>query len=154
MKQKFSFILILSLLLVSFVSQAQRVLTDEERILLQGSSEFSQKATKAVENYAVFRSTDDGVTGIDGAIGSVTEFHKRAKDKLISVNIVKNGSTDPLIPYRYVQLSKAKQFSGLPAAPAPLEDILTAWTPLIYEEFASPYFDILGESIDFTIVGN
>jgi len=156
MKKLFSLILV-SLTLSVFAPAAEaRLLTDSERILLQGSSRFLELATKAVENYANFRANDDGVSApYGGAIGDLAEFIKRAKDKQLGVNILKTGVNDPLIAYRFMQLSKAKDYGDLAAAPTTADDIIDEWiADNTFEEFASAYFDIIGDGLDMTIGGN
>jgi hypothetical protein len=140
-------ILILLLTLVSFVGYSQRVLTDDERQTLSTSETFKQKCQWAVRNYATYWSGHDG-----SGLTTTAQKMKWAKDRISSVEILKNNTVDQDIAIRFLNASKAKTFSGLSAAPASEASIIAAWvTANTFDEFVSQYFDLIADDIDFTI---
>ncbi len=127
---------------------ALRVLTDQERQQLQGSSEFLEAAQWAVRNYAAYWSIHDGAALAGAAL------IKWVKDRLKSVNIVLNDINDPAIALKFVKLSKGMQFD-LGAAVQPTATIIAAFQAgNKFEECASLYFDLEGEQINFSLSGN
>lgn len=127
---------------------ALRVLTDVERQALQSSNEFSEKAQWAVRDYASYWSIHDGA-GLSGA-----QLIKWVKDRLQSVSIVLNDVNDPLVALRFVKVSKGMQFD-LGVAPVDTQVIIDAFQAgNKFEECASLYFDLQGESINFSVNGN
>lgn len=127
---------------------ALRVLTDDERQALQGSSQFLEKAQWAVRNYAAYWSIHDG-SGLSG-----TTLIKWAKDRLLSVDIVVNDISDPSIALKFVKLSKGMQFD-LASAPVATSAIISAFVSSNkFEECSSLYFDLQGEQVNFSINGN
>lgn len=143
-------ILILAIALcASMPSFAQRVLTDDERQALSTSAVFQQKCQWAVRNYATYWSEHDG-----SGMTTTAQKMKWAKDRITSIEILKNNSVDQDIAIRFLNYSKAKTFSGLSAAPASEASIIAAWvTGNTFDEFVSKYFDLLADDIDF-VIGN
>ena len=130
---------------------ALRVLTNEERLLLAGSPEFSNKVKMAVRDAGDYWSINDGST----MTGTLAERLTWAKNRFIGVGIVLNDSyvnnTD--LVSKAIKASKGMQFD-LEAAPQSVENILLAITPVKYEEIAALLMDIFGEDLNGTIGGN
>lgn len=127
---------------------ALRVLTDDERQALQGSSQFLEKAQWAVRNYAAYWSIHDG-SGLSG-----TALIKWAKDRMQSVDVVINDISDPSVALKFVKLSKGMQFDLAPANVATATIIAAFVAGNKFEECASLYFDLQGEQINFSVNGN
>lgn len=128
---------------------ALRILTDTERQTLLDSEDFRKKCDWAARDYSVYWADNDGA-----AATTLEERIKWGKDRIIGVRIVTTDVNDPFIPVRFLNAGKGKEFE-LEEAPQPLEVLLEAWvTSNAFQEFVSEYFDILGETINFSVVGN
>jgi hypothetical protein len=136
----------IAFLLISFASFSQRVLTEEERQQLLGSSIFSEKCQWAVRDYAAYWSIHDGA-----GLATESDRIKWAKDRQLSIAILKNDITDPHLVVRFLNASKGKQFT-LGAAPQSTATIIAAWdSGNAFEEFVAQYFSVLGDDINFSI---
>lgn len=127
---------------------ALRVLTDVEKQELKNNSLFLEKCQWAVRDYASYWAIHDGA-GLDAA-GRI----KWAKDRLNSVAIHLNDSTDSAMALKFCKLAKGMQFD-LGASPQTAETIIAAMVSgNKFEELASQYFDLIGEATNFSITGN
>lgn len=143
-------ILIIAFLLTSIISFAQsnRVLSEAERQQLLGSSAFKEKCEWAVRDYAAYWSIHDG-SGLSTEVDRIAW----AKDRPLSVSILKHGITDPHLVEAFLNAAKGRQFS-LNAAPLDNTTLIAAWdSSSAFEEFVSQYFKLLGDDINFS-VGN
>lgn len=128
---------------------ALRVLTDDERQSLQGSSNFLEKCQWAARNYAAYWAVHDGA-----GLSTESLRIKWAKDRLQSVFILLSDLNDPSIALHFTKLSKGMQFD-LGAAPVDPSLITAAFVSgNKFDELASLYFDLKGEDINFTAGGN
>lgn len=135
------------MLLLTILSYAQtRVMTDDERETLKNSATFKQKCQWATRNFAAFWSVDLGA--------SATNENERitwAKNRQLSVEILKNDTKDDDISLRFLNAGKGKQFT-LGAAPQPEATLINAWvTTNSFEEFVVEYFKVLGDNINMSI---
>jgi hypothetical protein len=137
---------VLFLLFVSGITFGQRVLTEEERQQLLTSSEFQEKCQWAVRDYAAFWSVNDGSSANTEALRI-----KWAKDRILSINIMKTDANDPLLVVRFLNAAKGKQFT-IGAAPQSTSVLIAAWVSAnSFEEFVGAYFTVLGDDINFSI---
>jgi hypothetical protein len=127
---------------------ALRVLTDVEKQELKSNSLFLEKCQWAIRDYASYWAIHDG-SGLD-ATGRI----KWAKDRLKAVDITLNDTNDPAIALKFCKLAKGMQFN-LAASPDTAANIIAAMVAgNKFEELTSMYFDMLGESVNFSISGN
>lgn len=130
------------------VSYGQRVLSEQERQQLLGSSEFIEKCQWAVRDYAAFWSVHDGGAGVPA---TETGRIKWAKDRQLSIHILKTDANDPLLAVRFLNASKGKQFN-LGASPQSNAALIAAWVnDNAFDEFVGIYFNYLGDDINMSI---
>jgi hypothetical protein len=127
---------------------ALRVLTDVEKQELKSNSLFLEKCQWAIRDYASYWAIHSG----DGL--NDTQRIKWAKDRLKAVDITLNDTNDPSIALKFCKLAKGMQFN-LAASPDTAANIIAAMVAgNKFEELTSMYFDMLGESVNFSISGN
>lgn len=139
--------IILILVLLSFSSFGQRVMTQEEKYSLAGSSDFIEKCKQSVRDFATYWSVHDGA-------GFSTEADRIAwaKNRQLAVNILKHPEVnDPLITWIFLNAAKGKTYN-LGAAPQSASTLVAAWVAASsFDEFANEYYKILGDDINFSI---
>lgn len=146
MKKKIGLSFIAICLSIACYSQSNRVLTEEERQSLLTNEIFLEKCRFAIRNYASFWSTDNGSSSSNEAARI-----KWAKDRKLSVDVLRFGTNDPHTSEVFINASKAKQYS-LFSAPQNVTVLLTAWdSASSFDEFVSVYYDILGSDIRFSV---
>lgn len=137
---------VIAFLLVTTFSFSQRVLSEDERQQLLNSPEFLQKCQWASRDYAAFWASNDG-----SQANTETLKIKWAKDRMLSIAVLKSDANDPYMVVRFLNLSKGKQFN-LGASPQPNEVLIAAWVSTnSFEEFVGSYFSILGDDINMSI---
>lgn len=129
---------------------ALRVLSDEERQSLKESTTFLQKCEWAVRNYADYWSVHTG----SGLVDTEAARIKWLKDRLVGVNVVMTDINDSDLTLKFVKLGKGIQYDLNPS-PESVDTIIAAMVAgSRFDELASSYFTLRGESIDFTVGGN
>ena len=128
---------------------ALRVLTDDERINLLADPNFKAKCGFAAEKYANYWAANDG-----SAASTLAERIKWAKDRQLGVDILSNGLNDDVVDKKFLRVSQAMQID-LGNAPETSTAIISAMeSGGKFDEATSLYFDLKGESLNFTFGGN
>jgi hypothetical protein len=144
-------LLFITLFLVSFASFGQRVLTAEEKESLKDDPEFIAYCQWAARDYAAYWSVHDGA-----GLNTESARIKWVKDRYLSIPIVTAAGdiSDPTIALQYLKVAKGMTFT-LGTAPQPNDAIIDAILAANkFEEMTSLYFDVLGETVNFSLIGN
>jgi hypothetical protein len=118
-----------------------RILTQEEKQRLQGSSQFIEKCQWAVRDYAAYWANHTGA-GLAN-----NQLLKYVKDRLQSKAIIKNDISDSNIALTFVKLGSDLALE-VGTAPVSTEDLIAAFEPNL-GFVASKYFDLKGLDINF-----
>lgn len=142
-------ILIFALLTLSIVGFSQRVMTSAEKQALVEDPEFQYETKWAIRDYAAYWAMHDG-SGLSTEAARI----KWAKDRFLSVPIVVSDTYDQNAAIQFAKLAKGMQLT-LPTAPAATSVIIDALKDgNKFEELASLYFDIIGETVNFSVSDN
>lgn len=130
---------------------ALRVLTNDERLILNNSSEFREKVKQAVRDAGDYWANHDQ-TGYTDTLANKIAW---AKNRMIGIQIVQNDAyvSQGEIAVKAVKASKGMQFD-LGAAPLTEQQLLVGIIPAKYEEIAALLMTIFGEDINMTLGGN
>jgi hypothetical protein len=118
-----------------------RILTQQEKQILQGSSDFTEKCQWAVRDYSATWANNSGA-GLDD-----TQRIKWVKDRLQAKAIIKNDISDSSIALTFVKLG-SDLFLDLPVTQATIQEMITSIEPSM-GFLASKYFDLKGLDINF-----
>lgn len=127
---------------------ALRVLTSQEKESLKTDPQFIASCEWALREYAAYWSIHDG------NLPSESARVKWAKDRKMSVEIHTGEISDPNLALQFLKVGKGIQVD-LDAPPVDniviIEALLAANK---FEEMASLYMDLKGDSINFSITGS
>lgn len=144
--KKSGLLLIGMLITIVSLAQSNRVLTEPERQSLLGSSAFLEKCQWAVRDYATYWSGHDG-----SGLSTESDRINWAKDRQLSISILKNGVNDSHLVEVFLNASKGREFL-LNASPESVSTLVSAWdSSSAFEEFVAQYFRILGDNINFSL---
>lgn len=127
---------------------ALRVLTSQEKESLKTDPQFIASCEWALREYAAYWAIHDG------NLPSESARVKWAKDRKMSVEIHTGEISDPILALQFLKVGKGIQVD---LGAAPVDNIVIIEALLAankFEEMASLYMDLKGDSINFSITGS
>jgi hypothetical protein len=142
-------LILIAFLFLSLVSFSQRVMTQEEKQSLSTNSIFQEKCKQAIRDYATYWAVHDGAS-----LGTEVLRIKWAKDRQLAVIVLKNpiiSEDSQTMAWIFLNAAKGKTYS-IGTAPIDAATLITAWeSASSFDEFASIYYDVKGDEINFSI---